>query len=97
MPLNENMFGQMWRECRSSQRKLCIYLVETLRIQSSIAPKTKALVIASKPVYPMTTEDFVADEIGASLEAFSRARAFFMTFAFVMILDQDAFFIENRF
>ena len=73
---NENMIGQMWRELHVSRRQRSIYLMETLRVQSSIAPKNKAFVIASKPVEPSTTEDFVADEIGTSMEAYSRARTF---------------------
>ena len=48
MLLNENMIGQMWRELDSSQRALSIYFMETLRIQSSIAPKTKAFVVTLK-------------------------------------------------
>ena len=81
-------------ELHATQRNLSIYLVDTLRVQSSIALETMAFVIASKPGEPMTTEDFVADEIGTSMEAYSRARAFFMALAFVMISDQT--FIENK-
>ena len=57
---------------------------------------------ASKPGELMTTEDFVADEIGESMEECPRGRAFFTTLALVMILDQlffflhDALFIENK-
>ena len=60
----------------------------TLRLQSSIAPETKAFVIASKPSEATTTEDFDA------VDAYSRARAFFMTVAFVMI--SDLTFIEHK-
>ena len=50
MLLNENMIGQVWRELHSSQRKLSN---ETLLAESTIAPKTKAFVTASKPGEPM--------------------------------------------
>ena len=90
MLLNENMTGHMWRELHAFQRELCTHLMETPRVQSSVAPKTRAFAIASKPKEPMTTEDFVVDEIGASMEAYSRARAFFRTLAFVMILDHSS-------
>ena len=40
------------RELHATQRKLSIFLRETLRVQSSIDPKTKAFVKASKPGEP---------------------------------------------
>ena len=93
MLLNENMIGQMWRELDSSQRTL----METLRIQSSIVPKTKAFVVPSKPGESMTIEEYVADEIGTSTEAYWRARAFFMTLTCVIVLDQTFFSLQDAF
>ena len=71
-------------------------------VNSMETSKTKAFANASKPGEPKTTEDFDADEIGTSMEAYSRARAFFATLPVVMILDQtffsvqDALFIDNN-
>ena len=59
MLLNENIIGHMRRELHAARSELSIYIMETLRVHSSIAPKTKAFVKASKPGEPMTTEDFV--------------------------------------
>ena len=66
--LKENMIERMWRELRASQRRLSLRLMETPRIQSSIAPKTGVFVLASKFGEPMTTKDFVGDVIGTSME-----------------------------
>ena len=71
MLLKENMIGQMWRDFILTQRQLSTCLMDTCRVQSSTAPKTKAFVIASKQGEPMTTQDFVADEIGSCMEAHS--------------------------
>ena len=89
--LNENMIGQRWGALHAFQRNLSIYLMETLWVESSIAPKTKACAIASKTRKPMTTEDFGADAIGTNMEAYSRDRAFFTTLACITILDQTFF------
>ena len=103
MLLNQNMTGPTWRALHATHRKLSTHLMETSRVQSSTAPRTKAFANASKPGEPTTAEDCVADETGTIMEAHSRARAFFMTFAaFVMILDRSFFqvtrciVIENK-
>ena len=102
--LTEQLIKQIYTELHSSPRKLSIYLLENLRVQSAInlGPRNLGVSRDLRPGEPIVVEEFVADEVFTSMQIFERSRAFFSTVAYVCVNDpsffglQDLIYMEDK-
>ena len=100
--LTETLISQLYRELNAQPKRLSIYMMESLRVQSALIHRPRSMVVSSRPGEPMTTEEIVADEVQNSMELFCRARAFFSTCALVTVHEptyfplQDLVYMEDK-
>ena len=102
--LTEHLIKQMYTEINSKPKKLSIYLLESLRVQSAIThgPRNLGVSRELKPGEPLMIEEVIADEVQSSIQIFERSRAFFSTIAYVCVNEpewfsqQDLIFIEDK-
>ena len=97
--LTESLIGQLQRELSASPRRLSIYLIEGLRLQSSIQGPGKQVATISQGF--LATEEIVADQVANHMELYTRMRAWFNTIALVTVGEefftyQDVIYIEDR-
>ena len=97
--LSENLIGQLHRELTSTPRRLSIFLIESLRLQSCIHGPGKQVAMLSQGF--LSTEEVVADQVANHMELYTRMRAWFNTIALVTVGEdfftyQDVVYIEDR-
>ena len=78
--------GRMWRDATADTPCISVWLAEQLRTRSCVNKKT-GIMMALQAGKQMEVLDVIADSIDKSFELFVRARAFFMTLAYVSIMN----------
>ena len=92
--LIDNQQGRMWCDFMAKSKAVDVWLINKLRPRScrSLPSGTSMAVVAGKAVKGV---EVIADDVAKSFDLFIRARAFFMTAAFVSITDTTWFPLQS--
>ena len=92
--LIDNQQGRMWRDFTAKAKAVDVWLINKLRPRScrALPANTMMAVVPGKAVKGI---EVIADEVARSFDLFVRARAFFMTAAFVSISDITWFPLQS--
>ena len=101
--LSEQLIKKLYDGIYAEQCKLDIYLMESLKLQSSLGNSPKLMIPCEfRPGVPIVPEVITAEAVQSSMQAYERARAFFGTLAWVAVNKgdwftfQDFLFVDDR-
>ena len=92
--LIDNQQGRMWRDFTAKTKAVDVWLINKLRPRSCRANPTNTA-MAVVPGKAVKGIEIIADDVAKSFDLFIRARAFFMTAAFVSISDVTWFPLQS--